>query len=65
MVTIAKREYTEAQAKANAKYDNATYKMYSFKLRKVDDKDIIDSIEEAKQNGINKRQWLRELFEGK
>lgn len=68
MVTIAKttkkREYTPAQAEANARFDAKTYKTYSFKLRKVDDEDIINSIEKAKSKGINKRQWLRELFEG-
>lgn len=62
---MTKREYTPAQAEAAAKYDKATYKMYSFKLRKEDDADIIESIEESKANGINKRQWLRDLFEGK
>lgn len=59
-----KREYTPAQAEANARFDAKTYKTYSFKLRKVDDEDIINSIEKAKSKGVNKRQWLRELFEG-
>lgn len=62
---MATREYTTARAEANAKYDEKTYISYLFKLRKDDDADIIKDIEEAKSKGINKREWLRELFEGK
>lgn len=64
VVAIAKREYTHARAEANARYDKETYKVFSFKLRKVDDKDIIDSIQAAKERGVNKREWLRKLFDG-
>ena len=33
-------------------------------FQKVEDADIIDSIERAKQDGVTKRQWLRDLFNG-
>ncbi len=59
-----KRKYTTAQAEAAARYDAKTYRVFTFKLRVDDDADIIASIEEAKEHGINKREWLRGLFEG-
>ena len=62
---MAKREYTSARQVANAKYDEKTYVNYLFKLRKDEDADIIKDIETAKSKGINKREWLRELFECK
>ena len=54
---------TQAQSAANAKYDAKTYKTFLFKLRIEDDADIIESIQNAQKNGLNKREWLRELFE--
>ena len=33
-------------------------------LRYEDDADIIESLEEAKENGLSNREWLRELYEG-
>lgn len=56
---------TEAQSRANAKYDAKTYKRFLFKLRIEDDKDIIKSLEKAMDKGITKREWLREQFEKK
>lgn len=54
---------TEARRRANDKYDGKTYKKINIALRKEDDGDIIQAIEEAKANGINKREWLRSLFD--
>ncbi|MBR5316030.1 MAG: hypothetical protein IKU44_04485 [Firmicutes bacterium] len=62
---MAKREYTPAQAEASTRYDSKTYKNFLFKLRIEEDADIIESILEAQSNGTNKREWLRQLFEGK
>jgi hypothetical protein len=62
---MAKREYNTARAEANSNYDSKTYKSFLFKLRIEEDADIIQSILEAQGNGINKREWLREQFEGK
>lgn len=54
---------TEARRRANDKYDGKTYKKINIALRKEDDGDIIQAIEEAKANGINNREWLRSLFD--
>ena len=54
---------TQAQYEANNRYVNKTYKKLTFYLRRDDDKDILDSLDEAKDYGVNKREWLRELFE--
>lgn len=54
---------TQCQAEANKRYVDKTYKRYLFFLRLDDDKEIIDSIQEAKDQGMNKTEWLRELFE--
>ena len=54
---------TSAQHESNKRYIAKTYKQYMFYLRLDDDKDIIDSIQEAKDQGMNKTEWLRELFE--
>lgn len=54
---------TPAQHEANKRYISKTYKQYMFYLRLTDDKDIIDSIEKAQEYGMNKTEWLRELYE--
>lgn len=54
--------YTEAQAKATQKYNSKTYKTYNLRLRRVDDADIIDSIESAKKNGKPIREWLNDIY---
>ena len=55
-------KYTEAQARAVRKYDSKTYKTYGLRLRKVDDAEIIESIEEAKRQGRPIREWLNGIF---
>lgn len=57
------REYTQARAEANARYDAKTYKRYLLKLRVEDDADIIKAIQDAQAEGKSKREWLREIFE--
>ena len=39
-------------------------KRFAMNFQKDEDADIIDSIERAKQDGVTKRQWLRDLFDG-
>lgn len=53
---------TEAKARAIAKYDEKTYKKMLFRLRVEEDAEIIKAIQEAQEQGINKREWLHELF---
>ena len=62
---MAKRKYTAARAEANARYDAKTYKKINIALRRIDDHDIIQSFEEAKEKGLDNREWLREIFEGR
>ena len=54
---------TRAQYVANVRYVGKTYKKVMFYLRVDDDSDILDALDEAKQHGITKRKWLRDLFE--
>lgn len=54
---------SDARREANARYDEKTYKNFLFKLRIEEDADIIRAIQEAQENGTNKREWLRELFD--
>ncbi len=49
---------------SNKRYDDATYSKQNFRLRLDDDADIIKSIKDAQERGINKRQWLRALYDG-
>lgn len=57
-------KYTEAHARGNAEYEARTFKKILFRFRLDSDQDMIDSIEEAKEHGISKNAWLRELFDG-
>lgn len=59
------RGYSQAQHEANKRYDAKTYKQFIFRLRLDADDDIIRAINDAKEHGYNKREWLRELYEGK
>ena len=54
---------SDARREANARYDEKTYKNFLFKLRIEEDADIIRAIQEAQENGTNKREWLRGLFD--
>lgn len=54
---------SDARREANARYDEKTYKNFLFKLRLDEDADIIRAIQEAQENGTNKREWLRDLFD--
>ena len=55
---------TQAQREATARYDAKTYKKILIALRIEEDADIIESLEEAKKQGLSNREWLRELYEG-
>lgn len=56
--------YTEAQARATREYEARTYKKELFKFRLDDDADIIESLQDAKDSGITKNEWMRAMFEG-
>ena len=54
---------SDAKREANDKYDEKTYTRYTIKLRTEDDRDIIESLEAARAEGLKLREWLRELFD--
>ena len=62
---MGKREYNAARQEANARYDAKTYKKINIALRLEDDADILEHLAEAKDKGLNSREWLRELFDSK
>ncbi len=45
------------------RYDAKTYRKVMLKLRIEDDADIIKDMDEAFSRGINRREWLKEVFE--
>lgn len=55
-------KYTQAQAEAMQRYREKTLKRHMFELRIDEDRDIIESIEDAVEHGIPKRQWLSDIF---
>lgn len=62
---MARQAYTQAKHDANKRYDSKTYKVVTFHLRLIEDSDIIDSLRQAQEKGLAKREWLREIFEGR
>lgn len=61
----AMKKNSDTKIKANAKYENKTYKTYKMRFRIEEDNDIIESIETAKANGLSYREWLRTIFDKK
>lgn len=47
------------------KYNAKTYVTYALRLRRDDDADIIDMIEDEKTKGYSLREIIRRLIEGK
>ncbi len=62
---MARDNHTPAQREAVARYQAKTYRKINIALRMEEDADIIASIEEAREQGIPLREWLRELFDSK
>lgn len=62
---MAYQNYKESTRRAIAKYDAKTYKKITLRLRYDEDADIINSLEEATNNGMKAREWLRSLYGGK
>ena len=57
MVAKSKREAID-------KYDAKTYRKINIRLRIDDDAEIIKDMDDALNRGINRREWLKEVFEG-
>lgn len=60
---MAKNNHSESQREAVARYHAKTYQKLTISLRLEEDADIIKAINDAQENGISYREWLRELFE--
>lgn len=45
------------------RYDAKTYRKIMLKLRIEDDADIIKDMDEAFDRGVNRREWLKGVFE--
>ena len=60
---MAKNNHTPAQREAVARYQAKTYNKINIALRKEEDADIIKAIQEAQDQGLTNREWLRELFD--
>ena len=63
--SMAYQNHKESTRRAIAKYDAKTYKKITLRLRYDEDADIINSLEEATNNGMKAREWLRSLYGGK
>lgn len=57
------QEQKAAQQQRSAKWNKENYKSYTMSLRRKEDKDIIDFIEEEKENGKSFAQVFREIFD--
>ena len=54
---------SQAKREAIERYDAKTYTQFNTRLRKEEDADIIKAIQEAQDQGLTNREWLRELFD--
>lgn len=54
-----------AQLQANERFKGKTYRCILFEMRLQEDADIIASLEDAKQHGVKKMEWMRSIYEGK
>lgn len=56
---------SQSKRAANDRYDSKTYKRFIITLRLDEDKEIINALEEQREEGIPLRHYLHELIEGK
>ncbi|MBQ5824628.1 MAG: hypothetical protein IIW48_07435 [Clostridia bacterium] len=57
----AKRK-THTSNEVKKRYNDKTYQYYKINLRKDDDAELIQYIEEQKKNGVSPSETLRQLF---
>lgn len=53
---------SEANRRANDKYDNKTYARLTIKFRLEDDADIIKALADAKEDGVQYRKIISEWY---
>ena len=60
MPTAKRKTHTSNEVKK--RYNDKTYQSYKINLRKDDDAELIQYIEEQKKNGVSPSETLRQLF---
>lgn len=60
MPTAKRKTHTSNEVKK--RYNDKTYQYYKINLRKDDDAELIQYIEEQKKNGVSPSETLRQLF---
>jgi hypothetical protein len=53
---------THTSNEVKKRYNDKTYQYYKINLRKDDDAELIQYIEEQKKNGVSPSETLRQLF---
>ena len=53
---------THTSSEVKKRYNDKTYQYYKINLRKDDDAELIQYIEEQKKNGVSPSETLRQLF---
>lgn len=54
---------SDAKRAATDRYDAKTYYKVMFRLRKEDDAEMIKDMENAFNNGMKRREWLKMVFD--
>ena len=57
------KDLSEERKRYVREWDKAHMVSVSIKFRKDDDSDILESLAEAKAEGLSNREWLRQMFE--
>lgn len=55
---MAENKWSEAHIRATKKYEAKTYKKLLIRLRKIEDSELIDFIEEQSNKGVSNNQLL-------
>ena len=53
----------QSTIEATHRYDAKSYTRFVVRLRKDEDKDILEYISKAREKGESSREWIRELFD--
>ena len=60
--TMQTKRKTHTSNEVKKRYNDKTYQYYKINLRKNDDAELIQYIEEQKKNGVSPSETLRQLF---
>ena len=59
---MGKRKYNQVRREVSDRYDAKTYRKINIALRLDDDQEIIDSMDDARANGVKLREWLSNIY---